>query len=124
MLSRRTFGGSLQSKQLFLKAFGAESLSAPPTPRVSNDLVMLVIDGDRRGIGLHRQLMTDVAWRHTVAVAIKTQAEILVHERIDTIAIIQMDAGDELQTFWMKTFVWRLTGFTMTALIGHVLEPL
>ena len=124
MLSRGAFGGSLQSKQLFLKALGAESLSAPPTARVSDDFVVLVIDGDRRGIGLHRELMAHVAWRHTVAVAIETQAEILVHERIDAIAIIQMDCGYELQTFWLKAFVGCLTGFTMTALIGHVLEPL
>ena len=85
---------------------------------------MLVIDSDRRGIGLHGELMAHVTWRDTVAVAIKTQAEILVHERIDAIAIIQMDCGYELQTFWLKTFVGCLTGFTMTALIGHVLEPL
>src|SRR5436190_8349173 len=90
MLRGRPFGGGLQSKQLFLKALGAESLSAPPTARVSDDFVMLVIDGDRRGIGLHRELMAHVAWRDTVAVAIETEAEILVHERIDAIAIIQM----------------------------------
>src|SRR5437016_4601241 len=124
MLSRGAFGGGLQSKQLFLKALGAESLSATPTARVSDDFVVLVIDGDRRGIGLHRELMAHVAWRHTVAVAIETQAEILVHERIDAIAIIQMDCGYELQTFWSKAFLGCLTGFTMTALIGHLLEPL
>ena len=124
MLSRGAFGGRLQSKQLFLKALGAESLSAPPTARVSDDFLMLVIDSDRRGIGLHRELMTHVTWRDTVAVAIKTQAEILVHERIDAIAIIQMDYRYELQTFWTKTFVGRLTSFTMTALIGHLSEPL
>src|SRR2546427_13143246 len=124
MLSGGAFGGGLQSKQLFLKALGAESLSAPPTARVSDDFVMLVVDGDRRRIGLHRELMAHVAWRHTVAGAIETQPEILVHERIDAIAIIQMHCRYELQTFGMNTFVGRLAGFTLPALIRRLLEPL
>ncbi len=46
-----------------------------------------------------------------------------MHERVNAIAIIEMNRRYGLQTFWTKVFLECLAGFTMTPLMGHLVEP-
>src|SRR5437773_2057186 len=85
---------------------------------------MLVIDGDGRRIRLHDEPATNVTRRHTVAITVKRQTEVFVHERVTTIAIVGCNRRQRPHGFRTKTFFGCLTGFAMTALIGDLLEPL
>src|ERR1051326_5397442 len=92
------------SEQLLLETLSAEGLSSPPAARITDDLLVLIIDGDGVGVGFHRQSATDVTCRHTVTVAVEGQPEILMHQRFDTISIIERETGKWTQAFRTKAF--------------------
>ena len=91
---------------------------------ISDDLVMLIVDGDGGSVGFDGEIAAHIARRHAVAVAIERQADIFVHERLGAIAIIGKHRRQRPERFGLKTLVGRLTGFAMRALVGDFFQPL
>jgi hypothetical protein len=56
-----------------------------------NDLLILVVEGDRRSIGLESQVTAHVTWRYAVAVAVERQPEIFVDQSLRGIPIVGHD---------------------------------
>ena len=110
-------------EQLSLETFSTEGLAAGPTARVANDFLILVIDGDRRGIRLNGEPVSDKTRRHAIAVAIKRQSEIFVNEGFSRVSIILRDGWYGKQTIATKTFIRDRTGFAMTSPVGNGLQP-
>jgi hypothetical protein len=59
--------------------------------------VVPIVDRDGCGVRFDDELVADVAWRHTVAIAIERQAEIFVHERLDGVAVIGKERGERAE---------------------------
>ena len=124
LLSRRTLCCRELGEQYFLKALATDYLPTLPAASVRNDFLVLVINGDCRRVGFDGELVADITWRHTVAIAVEAEAEILVNQSLGKIAIVGRDCGQGSQGLWLKAFLRSLIGFAMASLIGHFFEPL
>lgn len=82
MLRSRTFRRGHLREEFFLEALGSESLPALPGTSVARDFLMLIVDRDRGRIGLDRELPSDIARRHTVAITVEGEPKIFMDERV------------------------------------------
>ena len=80
-------------EEFLLKTLRAESLSALPAAGITDDLLMLVVDGDRGSVGFDGELVAHITRRHAVAVAVEGEPEIFVDQRFGGIAVIGSMAG-------------------------------
>src|ERR1700678_2296968 len=124
LLRRRTVGGGHLRVEFFLKAFRSEGLSALPGAGITDDLMMLIVDGDGRSVSLDGELVADITSGHAVAVAVEGETHIFMHEGLDGVAAVGKHGGQLPERLRLETFVGRLPGFAMTALVGALLEPL
>lgn len=113
----------LLGEDLF-ETIGAESLAAPPRPRITDDLLNAIIDGDGTGIGLDRQPPANVAVWHTIAIGIKPKSEILVNEGFAGVAVVVRDDGQRPQGLRLETIERPLARLAVHALISDFGEPL
>ena len=77
-----------------------------------------------RGVGFDGELLAHVTRGHAVPVAIEGETQIFMNERFGGIAVIGSIAGRGRESFGLETFVGRLAGFAMLALIGDFFQPL
>ena len=78
-------------KQFFFEAFGSERLAAPPAAYIASDFMAMIVDGDGLRISLYGQMESHVTWVNAVAVAVKAQSDIFVHESDGGIAVIRKE---------------------------------
>ena len=115
-------GGRL-SIEFFLEAFGAEGLPAFPAARIAHDLAGQIVNGHRGGIGFHGKLVADVAWRHTAAVAVEGQSQVLVYEGLGKIPVVRGGQRQGPKCLRLETVIGRLAGLAVLASVGDLLEP-
>src|SRR5271166_7070359 len=89
LLRRRTFGGSHLGVEFFLKALRSEGLSALPGAGITDDLMMLIVDGDGGSVPLDGELVAHITSGHAVPVAIEGETQIFMHERLGDIAAVR-----------------------------------
>ena len=75
-------------QQLFLETFSAESLTATPAARISDDLALLVIERHRVSIGFEEEVFADQGGRSAVAIAVEVDTDIFVDQHVNDIAVI------------------------------------
>jgi hypothetical protein len=74
LLSGAALRGRPLGQELFLEPLRPEHLATLPAADVGNNLLMLVVESYRTGIGLHGKPAADVAWGRAVAIAVEGQA--------------------------------------------------
>jgi hypothetical protein len=124
LLRSRTFGGGTQFGQLGFEAIGAEGLAAPPAARVGDDFVDAVVDRYGTGIGFECEAAAHKTWRHTVAIPLEVQTEVLVNQRLYLVPIVVGDDRQGAQSIGLESIDGALTCFAVQALIGDFCQPL
>ena len=108
-------------EQLFLKAFAAQRLAAPPAAGIADDFRALpIIERDGRSIGLGDQVLFDEAGRSVVTVGVKMPAQILVDEDLGGVAVIGGQSRQGAQGVGTEAIAGALAGFAMQANVGHL----
>src|ERR1041385_6162048 len=87
LLRPRTFSRWAQFGHFSFEAISAEGLSAAPATRIRNDFLGSVINRDGTGIRFQGEAAADKPRGYAIAVPVEVQAEILVDERLDCVAI-------------------------------------
>src|SRR5262249_33827568 len=106
------------------EAFGSERLAASPRARIADYFLDAIVNRDRTGICFHRETPAYIAMGDTVTVPVELNAQILVDQGVDSVAIVIGDDGQRPQRLCLKAIHRPLTSFTMQALIGDFCQPL
>src|SRR5580700_12076482 len=117
LLRRRTVGGGHLRVEFSLKTLRSEGLSALPGAGITDDLMMLIVDGDGGSVSLDGELVTHITSGHAVTVAVEGETHIFMHERLGGIAAVGKHGGQLPERLRLETVVGRLPGFAMTTLV-------
>ena len=115
--------GRSLGKQLLFEAFRTQGLAAPPRAGIADDLVVLVVEGNAVRIGLDGEADSDKARRDAVAVTVKTEAEISVHQGQCRVSVVAVDSRQWLQRVGAESLLRALAGFAVDAAVGYFVEP-
>src|ERR1700682_2951569 len=105
LLRRRTFGGGHFRVEFFLKALRSEGLSTLPGAGITDDLMMLIVDGDGRSVSLDGELVAHITSGHAVPVAIEGETQIFMRERLGDVAVIGKHGWQLPERLRLETFV-------------------
>jgi hypothetical protein len=123
-LRLRAFGGRTQLCEIGFESVGSQSLTAAPAPRVGDDFVDAVVDGDRTGIGFEREAAAHKTRGHTVAVPIEVQTDVFVGERLHFVAIVIGNDRQGAQSTGLESIDGSLARLAVLSLVSDFRQPL
>ncbi len=83
-----------------------------------------MIERYRGSVGLDNETLADQMRWGAVTIAVELQTNVLLHQGFGGVAVIGSEGGERPETIGTEAITRPLTGLTMQALVGDLIEPL